>query len=78
MEFWKTDLLRLRDDRGLGWSVTRIEHNNWAVLYNGHPVQSEFTSKRDASDRASVWEAEMEQEWGVQSSQREDELYGYR
>ena len=73
MEFWKIDLC----DWDIGWSVTQIEHNNWAVLYNGHPVQSEFTSKRDALDKASVWDAEMEQEWGIQPLQEKDESYDY-
>jgi hypothetical protein len=71
MEFWKTDLYNW----DIGWSVTQIEHNNWAVMYNGHLVQSEFTSKRDASDRASVWDAEMEQEWGIQPLKEEDKFY---
>jgi hypothetical protein len=71
MEFWKTNLC----DWDIGWSVAQIEHNNWVVMYNGHPVQSEFTSKRDALDKASVWEVEMEQEWGIQPLKEKDKFY---
>jgi hypothetical protein len=47
----------------IGWCAVQIERTNWAVTYNGHPVESEFASERDAWDKAYLWEAEMAEQW---------------
>ena len=47
----------------IGWCVVKVESRNWAVLYNGHVVEKELASERDAQNKAWVWEAEMAQEW---------------
>ena len=46
-----------------GWCVIQIERTNWAVVYNGHPVESELASERDALDKAYSWETEMTDQW---------------
>jgi|TARA_R110000787_G_scaffold172073_3_gene284747 hypothetical protein len=46
-------------DWDLGWSVVQLEHANWAVTFNGHSVEAEFASKRDAKDSSIAWEKEM-------------------
>jgi len=43
----------------LGFCTFRVEPSNWAIAYNGHIVEKEFASERDANDTISVWEAEM-------------------
>ena len=47
------------------WCVIQIEHANWAVTYNGHIVEAEFASERDAQNKAWAWETEMAHEWGI-------------
>ena len=47
----------------MGWCVIQIERANWAVIYNGHPVESELASERDALDKAYLWETEMAEQW---------------
>ena len=47
----------------IGWCVIQLESRNWAVLYNGHVVESEFASQRDADEAMYAWELEMAQEW---------------
>ena len=44
----------------LGYCAIRIESRNWAVFYNGHIVEQEFASKRDAENAAYSWKTEME------------------
>ena len=43
----------------MGFCAIRIEPKNWAVCYNGHPVEREFASYRDAHDAAYTWDEEM-------------------
>jgi hypothetical protein len=47
----------------IGWCVIQMERANWVVVYNGHPVESEFASERDALDKAYLWETEMAMQW---------------
>jgi len=47
----------------LGYCAIRIETRNWAVTYNGHIVEQEFASKRDAENTAGSWEVEMEDQY---------------
>tara|TARA_R110002020_G_scaffold173946_3_gene364942 strand:- start:250 stop:441 length:192 start_codon:yes stop_codon:yes gene_type:complete len=47
----------------MGWCVIQIERTNWIIVYNGHPVESEFASERDALDKAYLWETEMAEQW---------------
>ena len=47
----------------LGYCTIRIESRNWAVTYNGHVVEQEFASERDAQDKASSWETEMQDQY---------------
>ena len=58
------DVLKERpQDWNIGWCTIQIECTNWAVIYNGYPVESEFASERDAWDKAYLWEAEMAEQW---------------
>ena len=43
----------------LGFCPIFIEPKNWAVCFNGHVVEKELASFRDATDLVSVWDNEM-------------------
>ena len=45
---------------GLGYCAIRIEPRNWAVTYNGYPIEQEFASKRDAENAAYSWVKERD------------------
>jgi|10_taG_2_1085330.scaffolds.fasta_scaffold00981_17 hypothetical protein len=52
-----------------GWCVVQLEPTNWAITYNGHPVESEYASERDALDNAYVWQNEMAKQWDFPPNQ---------
>ena len=43
----------------LGFAAVYTEPKNWAVLYNGVPIEQEIASERDAWDKVFEYDREM-------------------